>query len=155
MWPGSAYWFFLSPAFINTRSLLEWHFAGEAGREMRFLYQWVFFPLRKEENPFKDHFRGQSSCPESCASSRHIQLCSRWLVEPSGCCSNYNHAFHLNPQLADTATCASTMRSCFGFSYFLSWLVGGCPLLAFFFPQWVGKGRILTHKSGISLVWEN
>lgn len=51
----------------------------------RVLYQWVFFPLRKEENPFqKDHFQGQSSLSDFCACSRQIQLCSRWPVEHSG-----------------------------------------------------------------------
>lgn len=49
------------------------------------LYQWVFFPLRKEENPFKkDHFQGQSSLSKSCAYCWQIQLCSLWLVEHSG-----------------------------------------------------------------------
>ena len=113
--------FFLSPVFINTRVSTGVAFSRESQKGSEVLYQWVFFPSRKEENPFKkDHFQGWSSLPASCACTGQIQLCSRWLVEHSGCCSNYNHAFHLNPQLAEAATCVSDMRSCFSFSYFLS-----------------------------------
>lgn len=45
---------------------------------------------------------------------------------------------------------------CFCFSYFLSWQVSGCPLLALFFPPWLGKGvgnSEMRHR--VSPVWGN
>lgn len=111
------------------------------------LYREAFFPLRKGENPFK---KDQFSRPEWPLRLLCVQSADPAVLTGAGgafgprCGSNYNHAFHLNPSLAEAATCASDMRSCFCFSYFLSWQVSGCPLLALSSPPVAGKGRVCT-----------
>lgn len=71
---------YLSTLYLCWRGSHRWSWKAN-----RVLYQWVFLPLRKEENPFKkDNFQGQSSLSESCAYGWQIQLCSLWLVERSG-----------------------------------------------------------------------
>lgn len=76
---------FSFPCFYQHLSSTGVAFSRGSQQGSEVLYQWVFFPLRKEENPFKiDHFQEDSSLSDSCVCSWQIQLCSLWLVGHSG-----------------------------------------------------------------------
>lgn len=138
MWPG---WVTTSslPVCINVWFLLQWHWAGKTGWEVGFSSTGFSFPggrrkplwrriISRPEQPLSPTWApDRSSCAQEVGVAPRV-----------GCCSNYNHASHLNA-LAEAAACASDMLSCFCFSCFLSWQVSSCPPLALAFPRWLGR----------------